>query len=268
MRTTLANLPPAAPLVLLLATAFNVPAGNSVLTPISDRYGEDADADGVYETLYEESTTRLYADFNYFAPGYRRTALEFDVSSVPTNALVQSAEFSFHAVNFTLYNSEELNGYAANGSVELGDMTNGVPLGVFSVPVATAVGTLEVGPFVQALLQSGQPFAGLRVESAGCGVYSSCGVSFYASGTAQPPTLSIRFAVPPHITGIEATNAVDLEIEFETYGGQTYFLERTLNFGAWTVTQTNIVGTGGLVRVTDSGGQLFDEVYYRVGVEE
>jgi hypothetical protein len=145
-------------------------------------------------------------------------------------------------------------------------MTGGTFLGTFTVPVSPQIGKLQVGPYVHALLQAAETHAGLRVESAGCGIYSSCGVSFHASGTAQAPTLNIQFAVPPRITEIVRTNAVDLGIGFETYGGQTYFLERCPAIGAWSVMQTNLVGTGSPVQVTDPGAQSLGEVYYRVGV--
>lgn len=268
MQSIQANGSSVLPSLLLCATVITATAGNAVLTPVSDRYAEDANVDGAFETLFAESTTRLYADSNYFVAGVRAAAMEFDLSSLPTNAVVQSAELSIQAAAFTLSNSQRVSGYPGNGAVELADMTGGTILGTFTVPVSPQIGKLEVGPYVQALLQSAQTYAGLRVESAGCGIYSSCGVSFHASGTVQAPTLNLQFAVPPRITELVRTNAVDLGISLETYGGQTYFVERCLTIGAWSVMQTNIVGTGSIVRVTDPGAQSLGEVYYRVGVHQ
>ena len=60
----------------------------------------------------------------------------------------------------------------------------------------------------------------------------------------------------------------DMVLEFGTVSGRTYRLERslTLEAGSWTTVQDDIVGTGGVIEVTDADAALHARRFYRIVV--
>ncbi|MGC3990865.1 MAG: hypothetical protein QM796_14540 [Chthoniobacteraceae bacterium] len=69
--------------------------------------------------------------------------------------------------------------------------------------------------------------------------------------------------------GSLARNGNDVVISFPTVSGKTYRVDcsTTLQAGSWTTVQDNLVGTGGVMQVTDTGGATQMQRFYRITVQ-
>ena len=85
----------------------------------------------------------------------------------------------------------------------------------------------------------------------------------YWAGT-NPRDKNSAFTVRP-VSG--PTTGQPFQMRISTVVGRTYRVETATSFGSWSVLQDGIVGTGGLVTVTDNRNQAgVKAVFYRVAV--
>lgn len=114
--------------------------------------------DDIFESPHPESgnplseTLRLKCTAGFVET---RAALEFDISSTPTGAIIQSADYSFTVVGRTGEHPFEFHGYIGNGIIESDDMNTenliGGPYAVTSVP---ATHTIDASSLVIAAIQT------------------------------------------------------------------------------------------------------------------
>lgn len=162
------------------------------LVPVSDRSAQDISLDGTFETLFPEADTFLTASVE--SPpnppllghkGEHRTAMEFDISSIPTGTLITEATLRLPRIsagNSPLGSTTvtDVHGYVGNGTVEIADVS------INNLVVSIGSG-LEgsVLPHLQGLVDNGDGFAGFAVR-AGLGYFQEWSSSEFGGGGFGP----------------------------------------------------------------------------------
>jgi hypothetical protein len=214
---------------LCLTSANEAVAATIKLLPASDRYAADINTDGTFDQLFDENTPDLFVRDNFGIPGEYRSALEFDLSTIPRGATINSAVLSLK--NFSLRGGTivQFHGYAGNGSVELADMSISNFLGERS---ALSDFTIDILPFIQTQLDNNSSFAGVMVKT------SNGGVAGFGSKEAVnslfQPTLTLDVTLPASFTTFEdkaaflaATGAVNATGPLPNLGGVANSLNPT-----------------------------------------
>ncbi len=98
----------AAALALTMMAANAAFAINVTLTPVSDRSAQDSDLNGTFETLFPEADTSLSASVEsppdpplFGHLGEHRTAIEFDISGIPSGTVMTQAKAAVRPVSLT-----------------------------------------------------------------------------------------------------------------------------------------------------------------------
>ena len=122
--------------VLSFAIAYPISAATIELYPESDRTAQDDDMDGTFDTLFPETDTILHVSLelsgarlpSFFYKGECRSALEFDISTIPIGSTILSAIFIIEKDGSgSCHEAGELSifmhGYAGDGVVTIPDMS-------------------------------------------------------------------------------------------------------------------------------------------------
>ena len=139
-----------------------------------------------------------------------RSALEFDISSIPGGSTINFAvleldEISPFVSGTTGIPVMEVRGYSGDGTVVLGDMLGGtlsdVPGSLLVGSSTSPFGSIDVSAFIQSLFTASDDFAGfiLRIEGDDSGVGDSQALGFSSTevaGIADRPLLSVNFTAP------------------------------------------------------------------------
>lgn len=195
--------------LLLLLGVFGIletaHATTSALIPVADNHAQDADMNGVFDTLATRSSPYFLlhsslsqAPFLGIAPGDVRSGLEFNISGIPQGAIITSATFSIYAAS-GYHNSEEnpgpslgksVSGYAGDGQITLSDFNN------LSIVANSMNEDFDVTSFVQSLVDAGNGYAGFIVGENSLGYGRDLYSLDHAEPGGHPPTLVIQYAVP------------------------------------------------------------------------
>jgi hypothetical protein len=94
-----------------------------------------------------------------------RTALEFDLSALPSGSTVHSAQLTLSLDNFEGVRSIHVHGYAGDGTVNLGDFSLDALVGTATVsPTGAQLLSFDVTGFVSSLEATGRKFAGFDIR--------------------------------------------------------------------------------------------------------
>jgi len=254
--------------LLLFCSVSPGKAASVALLAVADISGSDTNLDGFFETLFDSADTRLYADYKTFGPGRRNAATEFNISTIPTGAVVVAASLQFTASNATLFNGIDVSGYSGDGVMSVEDLAAGVLITNVHLPSPFFQGVADVTHHVQAVLAAGGRYAGFRLQAPAPVSLANQGASLFSSEASPPPRLSIRYALRPVITEIAFTGVSrrDVAITFQSEAGYQYFFQRAEEFERWDTLLTNITGTGASITLTETNGAGLPKRLYRIGV--
>ena len=143
-------------------------AQNFVLNPSIARTGNDSDFDGQWDTS-EPGCCLAYnglpSTYNY------RSAIEFDLSSIPSDASVQNAVFhiQYNGASGSPGNTLQFNQYVGNGLSDFSDFEQIHQIGPLRNSFGPGDGTLwykvPVGPMVQSFLNQGHQYLGIMIQN-------------------------------------------------------------------------------------------------------
>jgi hypothetical protein len=176
-----------------------VSAANIILTPVSDRSAQDEDMNGTFDTLFPETDSSLSSSKE--APpdppmlghhGEHRTAMEFDISVIPSgwtivsaNLMLPRSAFGHSPVGSTP--GTIIHGYAGDGAVAVSDML----VNNFLIDIVGGIDA-DVQSYVQGLVNNGDAYAGFTVRSP-AGFYQE----FRSSESGAGPELTIEYIPEP-----------------------------------------------------------------------
>lgn len=131
-----------------------------------------------------------------------RTAMEFDLSALPANAVIHSAtvHMAIGWVEGTRYLA--LHGYAGDGAVSLTDfslngLVGGWTLNPSSIPPTLQLLTFDASSFVRGLLSSGEAFAGFNLREDPPNKPNYLVLYFETRSPYYAPRLSVDYTVRP-----------------------------------------------------------------------
>ena len=180
--------------LLVSSSAF---AATVYIVAAADRQARDFDVDGVWSFIDPDTNTILRAGYDEAPFQEFRSAMEFDLTSIPTGAVVSAVSVSLFVSQIYSLSTVDVYGYAGNGIIELSDMEGGTALASFP----TIVGATEVAlspAFFQNLLSGGSGFAGLRVQWGADQERSSVQIrSSEFSLVESRPTLTLEYSAVP-----------------------------------------------------------------------
>ena len=188
---------------LLFGFAGLEQSGAAVVTlqPVADRSADDADFDGVWETWMPLNVSLLA--YNGRPRGYDiRTALEFDLSSLPARAIVNSAVFRirYDGASGWPANTLQFNGYAGDGILTFDDYISGQQIG----PLYPAFGPggdffyrVPATEFIQSLLEDHERYAGFMVRNISWNQTAFC--SSRVANVFLRPVLVVDYTLAPSI---------------------------------------------------------------------
>ena len=152
----------------------------SVITlPLADAATaiDNGPEDGVFDAFSPINFGSI--DENGFASF--RTALEFGVSAIPPGATINSAILSVVLNNFEGARQVAVNGYAGDGTVQLGDFATDGLVGAWTVPPAGATTlNLDVTGFLSQLVSNRATFAGFNFREEPANTSNFLVVSLFA----------------------------------------------------------------------------------------
>ncbi len=156
----------------LLGIGSDARASTIVVLPTADGSGEDDPVDGVFDSFNTTSNNRpVNRSATGVAQGVHRTAVEFELPTIPGGEVISSVTFQFEGfVQFGDLGPHTtlIHGYAGDGSISLSDFTESNLLGSLSIGVAVVndpfLETLDVTSFVQGLYTATETHAGLLVQ--------------------------------------------------------------------------------------------------------
>ncbi len=178
-------------------------SGGAVVTlqPVADRSADDANHDGTWDTWMPLSDALLA--YNGRPSGYDiRTALEFDLSSLPARTIVNSAvlRIRYNGANGWPANTLQFNGYVGDGILTFDDYRSGQQIG----PLYPAFGPggdlfyrVPATEFVQFLIDDGRPFAGFMVRNISWN--QTAFFSSRATNASLRPVLVLDYSIAPTI---------------------------------------------------------------------
>jgi len=187
----------------LLVGAWTVPALATTVDIVAaaDREARDFDIDGVWSFVDPETALILHAGYDAGPLQEFRSALEFDLTSIPANAVVSAATVSLFVSQVYSLSTVDIYGYTGNGVIELADMQGGTPLSSFGTIVGTAEVALSAA-FFSDLISSGAGFAGLRLQWEAEDEFSTVQIrSSEFSLVESRPTLTLEYAAVPEPGG-------------------------------------------------------------------
>lgn len=182
-------------LLLAAATAcFNTAptalAGFINLEPTALGSSLDLHADGSFES--ESPGTLLTGKFS-FPPGFViRFAIEFDLSTFPSSATLNSAILHLTSSIGVTATPHALAGYVGNGIYDIDDVTLGSDIGTFAAAHLGGA-DIDVTAFVAAMLAASDTYAGFAVRQHPEVLYFFPGIEYAWPATAGSQTLTLDF---------------------------------------------------------------------------
>jgi hypothetical protein len=195
-----------AAIVTALAFGLVHPAGAAIIkaNPIEDQSANDANRDGVWDTLNPANENALLV-YNGGQTYDFRVAMEFDVRSVPRYAHVDLATLflKYDGANGHQAKAMRVNGYAGDGQLTLADFnvpTNPVAPLQDSFAPPGGYWLINVTPFVQSLVDQRQSYAGFMLEN--LEVIQTAVLPREDPNPANRPLLSVSFTPIPLPAGL------------------------------------------------------------------
>lgn len=189
-------------LPISLLIPFSSLAGTVSLLPTVDQTLRDFDLDGYYESELPESGNQLsetlrlkHADDTIEV----RSALEFDLSSIPDNAVIDSAIFSFTIVGRESDDNFEVHGYVGDGSIDSSDMniSNIIfgPERVTDIPITHSIDATDL-----ALSAMASDYIGFMARMGYCD-HNQCSIQIaskeFSTFPSYRPSLTVSYSVTP-----------------------------------------------------------------------
>jgi hypothetical protein len=157
-----------AALILLANQVEPAKADQISVIPTSDKdAGSPFPFDITMATLNPEEVPFITVGVDHLPPRAEfRSALEFDLSLLPADSVVNSATLTLSIYRNGPFPSAEVHGYVGDGVVELEDMVVSNLLTTFDVPDGSGFIdiSMDVSDFVQLLVQGGAEFAGFSIR--------------------------------------------------------------------------------------------------------
>lgn len=155
--------------VILAFLATQAEAAKSIsLQPHVVGVGNDTDFDG----HWDQSDPGCCLAYNGLPSTYNyRSAIEFDLQSLPSTSIVQSATLiiEYNGASVGPENTLQFNGYVGNGAIDLSDYEQinqiGPLLNSFGPGDGTLFYKIAYGPFVQSILDVGDRFVGVMIQN-------------------------------------------------------------------------------------------------------
>jgi hypothetical protein len=134
---------------------------------------------------------------------YYRCALEFDITTVPSDAVVTAATLNIYSDSMTPCTSTPcgmvVSGYAGNADISLADLTAGSPIGEEAMATGS-YSQFDVKTFVKSVLAGSDiPIAGFNLAGDLQNPLGAWTVVGSPSGP-HPPTLVITYGIPVSLT--------------------------------------------------------------------
>ena len=170
-----------------------------IVLPLAD--AATAVDDGPQDGVFDAFSPLNFGSVNNNGWTSFRTALEYDLGALPAGATINSA-----SLDALLYPSDStrqlaLNGYAGDGTVDLGDFAFNGFLGARTVgPTPTAL-NFEVTIFLSQLYSSGSAFAGFNFREDPANQFNFLVMWFSMNGD-NAPALSVDYTVVPEPAGL------------------------------------------------------------------
>ncbi len=184
-------------------------AANVNLTYVAAATAEDL---GPQDDVFDDFTPLNFGSVNNNGYTSFRTAMEFDISSIPIGSTILAATLTIQIGYLDESRSLSLNGYLGNGTVQLSDFSqNGLVSDTLLAPDSSQVVFFDASGFIGGLVGSGATFAGfnLREDQANALNYAVFNIDMNGP---TAPVLSIDFEpVPePSVTCMLGTGLIVL----------------------------------------------------------
>jgi len=187
-------------LVLLVAVADSAFSENIDLFYVD---GATAVDNGPQDGIFDAFAPANLGSINNNGFTSFRTAFEFDISTIPSGSVINSATLTVQANVFDVgVRNIELHSYTGNGSVQLGDFALNDFASVRALsPTGTQIVNFDITSVIINHVANGDyvPGFSLREEPANTENYQVMNVSMGSAGSG--PTLSIDYSNAPPITG-------------------------------------------------------------------
>lgn len=156
--------------------------------------GIDTGVNGVFDQLV--TGPLAYATGRDGLGAERRWAMEFDLSSLPSGAVVNSVTLTLRASTGSAVGQTGLSGYSGNGSMSLADMTAGSLLSTFT-PATFSIFSVDVSAFVTGLVGLDVDWAGFNLRQTPLeAVGSGLGHLWNGPDNFPAPSLVIDYTAP------------------------------------------------------------------------
>jgi hypothetical protein len=130
---------------------------------------DEGPQDGVFDVEYTPVPPYLINNNGWTSLA---TALEFDLSAIPADVTIVSAQLTVGVGTIEGNRSLAISGYSGSGSAALADFSAGALLAEKSVPAGgTSTFTLDVTTFVADLIGGGHAFAGFNLRESPANAY-------------------------------------------------------------------------------------------------
>jgi hypothetical protein len=186
---------------LCLTTAMPAVASNTVSIPVLiSQSCNDSNFDGVWDTMGFLNNVSMLA-YNGLPSTYNwRAAMEFDVSAIPTGAVISSAILNvrYSGASGIRANTLQFNSYIGDGLITHTDFEVDNIIGplcnAFGPQDGTSYYKVPAGDFVQSLVNGRNRYAGFMVEN----LYPNQ-TSLYGKGggPGYAPTLDVTYSPEP-----------------------------------------------------------------------
>lgn len=194
-------------MTIILLLTFPMSAFSAIISiiPVSDISASDSDNDGIYETIDPEWLESVRISDMGYDPYPKRAAMEFALTSLPSNATINSAYFNFSASGWTSLSGNsaglEVHGYQGDGVITGEDMVVNNFIGGPFRPSFDYQGSTDFTIDISTLLNgmNSNDYLGFRF-----GLFPDCSNCFinlitkeYAINLSQRPTVIIDYTVSP-----------------------------------------------------------------------
>jgi len=202
--------------VVLLAAAGSAKAAIGLsLNPVDDAFATDQPKDGIFDSLFPASPANIVGGTGN---SEYRSALEFQLSSIPANSIINSATLTLHEVAASGGGGSvgiNVHAYVGNGVAELSDMyVNNQVAGPVIVNLGGPPPTIQfnVTNAISSLYSSGAAYAGFMLRGPPNDFILQLGSINNGIGFTVYPALAITYtAVPePSTFALAALGAVAL----------------------------------------------------------
>jgi len=185
----------------LLAAAGSAKAAIGLsLNPVDDAFATDQPRDGIFDSLFPTSPANIVGGTGN---SEYRSALEFQLSAIPANSIINSATLILHEVAASGSGGSvgvNVHAYVGNGVAELSDMYVNNPV---AGPIIVNLGVppppiqFDVTSAINSLYTSGATYAGFMLRGPPNDFVLQLGSINNGIGPTVYPTLAITYTVVP-----------------------------------------------------------------------